>query len=178
VFPNAHAFSASWNNGGDFLAHVGLDFNGSRSIASYGTIAAQFAESKTGTASGFSFIGVYGWTHSPCVEWYIDEDSFGGLSNSGTAVTIDGATYHVTTNMTTGSGGNACEAGHAGPWVQMWSQRQTARQCGTVTVSDHFAAWKNQGWTLGNLYYVHITVEVGGGTGSIQFPVANVTTTN
>jgi hypothetical protein len=45
-------------------------------------------------------------------------------------------------------------------------------------VSDHFAAWAKQGWSLGSLASVHINVEVGGGSGSIQFPVANVTTTS
>jgi hypothetical protein len=80
---------------------------------------------------------------------------------------------------TTGTGGaNACEAGHTGSWTQMISTRKTARQCGTVTVSDHFAAWANQGWQLGSLSSVHINVEVGGGMGSISFPVASVTTSN
>jgi hypothetical protein len=31
---------------------------------------------------------------------------------------------------------------------------------------------------VGNLSSVHINVEVGGGTGSIDFPIANVTTTS
>jgi hypothetical protein len=71
---------------------------------------------------------------------------------------------------TTGTGGaNACESGHTGSWTQMLSTRKAARQCGTVTVSEHFKAWTAQGWSL---------VEVGGGTGSILFPVANVTTTS
>jgi len=178
VFPSAHAFSASWNNGGDFLAHLGLDFNGSKSYTSYGAIVAQFVESRTGSAGGYSSIGMYGWTHSPCVEWYINEDSFNGLQKSAVTATIDGGTYYLSTNMTTGSGGNACESGHTGGWAQIWSYRQTARQCGTITVSDHFAAWAKQGWSLGNLSSVHINVEVGGGIGSIQFPVANVTTAN
>lgn len=60
----------------------------------------------------------------------------------------------------------------------MTSTRAAARQCGTVTVSDHFKAWAAQGWSLGTPASVHINVEVGGGTGSIQFPVANVTTTS
>ena len=46
------------------------------------------------------------------------------------------------------------------------------------TVSDHFAAWAKQGWSLGSLASVHINVAVGGGSGRIQFPVANVTTTS
>jgi hypothetical protein len=114
---------------------------------------------------------------NPCVEYYIVDDSFNGLSTNGTQVTIDGATYYVSTNMTSGSGGNACEPGHTGPWAQMWSVRKTARQCGTITISDHFAAWAQQGWTLGALSSAQINVEVGGGTGSINFTMANVTTT-
>ena len=48
VFPNAHAFSASWNNISDFLAHIGLDFDGSKSYTAYGTIDAQFSERSRG----------------------------------------------------------------------------------------------------------------------------------
>ena len=44
--------------------------------------------------------------------------------------------------------------------------------------SDHFAAWEKQGWKLGALTSVHINVEVGGGTGKIDFPLANVTVQN
>ena len=180
VFTNAHAFSASWNNSQDFLAHVGLDFNSSKSYTAYGTILAQYVEKKSGSAGGFSSIGIYGWTHSPCVEWYINEDAFGNLNPRGTATaTIDGGTYYLTSLTTTGTGGaNACESGHSGGWTQMISTRKGARQCGTVTVSDHFAAWAKQGWSLGTLSSVHINVEVGGGQGSIDFPVANVTTSS
>ena len=164
----------------DFLAHVGLDFNASKAYTAYGTIQAQFVESKTGSAGSFSSIGMYGCMHSPCVEWYINEDSFNGLGPRGsvTAV-IDGATYYLTTSTTNGTGGaNACESGHTGGWTNITSTRASGHQCGVVTVSDHFAAWAKQGWSLGTLASVHINVEVGGGTGSIQFPVANVTTTS
>ncbi len=58
------------------------------------------------------------------------------------------------------------------------ANRAAHRTCGTVTVSDHFASWEAQGWTLGTLVSVHINVEVGGGMGTIDFPVANVTTTS
>jgi hypothetical protein len=180
VFDNAHAFSASWNMGGDFLAHLGLDFNSSKPYTAYGTIQAEIVESKTGTAGGYSSLGMYGWTQKPCVEWYIVDDAFSKMptQKSNVTTTIDGGTYYLISNQTTGSGGNACESGHTGPWTQMWSVRSAARQCGTITVSDHFAAWVKQGWTLGNLSSVHINVEVGGGMGSIQFPVANVTTSS
>jgi len=180
VFSNAHAFSTSWNNSQDFLAHLGLDFNTAKAYTAYGTIQAQFVEVKKGTAGGFSSIGMYGWMHNPCVEWYINEDAFNGLNSRGSVTaTIDGSTYTLSTNTTTGTGGaNACESGHTGSWTQMISTRKTARQCGTITVSDHFAAWAKQGWNLGTLSSVHINVEVGGGNGSIDFPIANVTTTS
>jgi hypothetical protein len=179
-FPDVHAFSASWDNSSDFLAHVGLDFTASKAYTAYGTIQAQFVESKTGTAGSFSSIGMYGWMHSPCVEWYINEDSFSTRAPRGSiTATIDGATYYLSTSTTNGTGGaNACEAGHTGGWTNITSTRMSPRQCGTITVSDHFAAWAAQGWSLGTLASVHINVEVGGGTGSIQFPVANVTTTS
>lgn len=182
VFPNANAFSTSWNESKNFLAHLGLDFWGSaaKEYTAFGTITAQFVEKKSGTAGQFSMIGIYGWTQNPCVEWYINEDSYNGLYGGGSVTaTIDGGTYSLSSTTTTGTeGANACESGHTGPWTQMKSTRKTARQCGTVTVSDHFAEWEKQGWKLGKLTMVHINVEVGGGNGSIDFPVANVTTTS
>ena len=182
IFPDAPAFSASWDNSLNFLAHLGLDFHGddAKPYAEYGTIIAEFVEEKYGDAGDFSMIGIYGWMHDPCIEWYINEDSFGRLWGFGDiTATIDGATYYMSASETTGTdGANACESGHTGPWTQIRSTREAARQCGTVTVSDHFRAWEAQGWTLGNLTSVHINVEVGGGVGSIDFPVANVTTGN
>jgi len=180
TFADAHAFSTSWSNSQDFLAHLGLDFNSAKAYTAYGTILAQFTETKTGTSGGWSSIGIYGWMHNPCIEWYINEDSFDNLgARGGTMVTIDGGTYYLMTQQTTGTGGaNACESGHTGSWTQIHSIRSMAHTCGTVTVSDHFAAWEAQGWTLGTLSMVHINIEVGGGTGSIEFPVANVTTTS
>lgn len=180
VFTDKPAFSTSWNNSQDFLAHLGLDFRNPKDYTAYGTITAQFVEKKSGSAGSFSSIGIYGWTHNPCVEWYINEDSFGGLYGGGNVTaTIDGGTYTLSSQMTTGTGGaNACESGHTGSWLQIHSTRKTARQCGTITVSDHFAAWEKQGWMLGTLTMVHVNIEVGGGTGSIDFPVANVTTTS
>jgi glycosyl hydrolase family 11 len=180
-FTNAHAFSASWGpSSADFLAHVGLDYNGTKSYTTYGKIVAQIAESKSGTAGGYSSIGMYGWLQSPCVEWYIVDDAYQTMptQKSSVTATIDGGTYYLISKTTTGTAGaNAC-SGSVSSWTQMWSVRSTARQCGTITVSDHFAAWANQGWSVGNVSSIHINVEVGGGTGSIQFPTASVSVNN
>jgi hypothetical protein len=174
------AFSARWNNNGDFLARVGLEFgNSGKSYDQYGTLKADFSFTKSGSGGGFSYIGIYGWTNNPCVEWYIVDDRYGTMpfdaynaSQKGT-VTIDGETYELFQNRTNGTGGSRCSG--VSQWDQFWSIRQSARQCGTVTISEHFKAWEAAGLSLGGLLEAKILVETGGGNGSIDFPVAKVT---
>jgi len=174
------AFSARWSGNNDFLARIGLEFgNSGKTYDQYGTIAAQFSYKKTGTAGGYSYIGIYGWSTNPCVEWYIIDDSYGTMpfnAYGGTlkgTVSIDGESYKLFSNTTTGSGGSRCTG--VSSWGQFWSIRQKARQCGTITISDHFKAWDAAGMKMGNLLEAKILVETGGGTGNIDFPVANVT---
>src|SRR5262249_36508494 len=124
TYATASAFSAMWNNSGDFLARLGLNFNNSKTYDQYGTITAQFAETKTATANPpYSYVGVYGWSVNPCIEFYIVDDSFGrmpvnpgNVTNNGTA-TIDGGTYNLYVRPTTGTGGNNC-----GAQVTNWNQ--------------------------------------------------------
>ena len=172
------AFGAEWNNAGDYLARIGYEWgNAGKTYDTYGTITAQFAYKKTGTGGGYSYIGIYGWSTNPCVEWYIVDDSFNGMpvnpgntSNKGT-VKIDGADYILYTRQTTGTGGSRC---NASSWVQYYSIRKTARQCGTISITQHFDAWKAASMPLGNMLEAKILVEVGGGNGTVEFPVANV----
>jgi len=175
------AFSAAWNNSGDFLARLGLQWNASKTYDQYGTITAQFAYKKTGTAGGYSYIGMYGWSVSPCVEWYIVDDSYnkmpvnpGSTTNKGTA-DIDGGKYTLYTRPTTGTGGSKCSGTTS--WAQYYSVRQTARQCGQISVTAHFDAWAAAGMPLGKMDQAQILLEVGGGVGTAEFTVANVTAT-
>ena len=175
------AFSAGWNNSGDYLGRLGFEWgNSGKTYDQYGTIAAQVAFKKTGSAGGYSYIGIYGWSTNPCVEYYIVDDSFGTMpfnaynSTLKGTVTIDGESYKLFSNNTNGTGGSRC---NASSWLQFWSIRQKARQCGTITISDHFKAWDAAGMKLGNLLEAKILVETGGGSGSVDFPVANVTKT-
>jgi endo-1,4-beta-xylanase len=175
------AFSAAWANSGDFLARIGLEWgNSGKAVSSLGTVTAQFAETKTGNAGGYSYIGIYGWSVNPCIEWYIVDDSFntmpvnpGSTTNKGT-VTIDGGSYILYTRPTTGTGGNRCGSSVTS-WNQFYSVRKTARTCGQISISDHFSAWSAAGMTLGSVLEASILMEAGGGTGSIAFPTANVT---
>jgi endo-1,4-beta-xylanase len=175
------AFSATWGStSGDFLARTGLEWGSGKAYTSLGTVTAQFAETKSGTAGGYSYIGIYGWSVNPCIEWYIVDDSYnkmpvnpGSTTNKGT-VMIDGGMYTLYTRPTTGTGGNRCGNGVTS-WNQFYSVRQTARTCGQISISDHFGAWANAGMTLGSVLEASILIEVGGGSGTVDFPTANVT---
>jgi hypothetical protein len=175
------AFAGSWNGSGDYLARLGLQWNNTRKYDSYGTITAQFASRKTGSAGQYSYIGVYGWSTNPCVEFYIVDDSFngpanpGGTTNKGT-VTIDGGSYVLYTRNTTGTGGSKCGSS-INNWMQFYSMRMQKRACGQISITDHFNAWAAAGMVLGNMDQAQVFVETGGGTGNIEFPVANVTVT-
>ena len=173
------AFKAAWANSGDFLARLGLQWNATKTYDQLGTVTAQFASKKTGDGGGYSYIGIYGWSVSPCIEFYIVDDSFktmpvnpGSTTMKGTA-DIDGGTYILYTRPTTGTGGSKCSG--VTSWTQFYSVRRTARTCGQISVSQHFAAWAAAGMTLGKMDQAQLLVEVGGGTGSIDFPVASMT---
>ena len=85
---------------------------------------------------------------------------------------VDGGTYdvytHTQTNQPSITGSNAT-------FVQYFSVRQTPRQCGHISISSHFAEWSTLGLTLGDLEEARLLVEVGGGSGSIDFTTATVT---
>jgi len=175
VYDQQAQFSAKWSNVGDFLARVGLGWNSTQSYTALSPIAADFAETKTGTAGAFSYIGIYGWSENPLHEYYIVDDWFGNRPTPGTMMgtfTVDGGTYdimtHTQVNQPAITGGNAT-------FVQFWSVRTTARDCGHISISEHFAEWASLGMTLGNMEEARILVEVGGGNGTIDFTNADVT---
>lgn len=176
------AFTASWQDSGDYLGRIGFEWgNNGGSYESHGEITAQFAATKSGSGGQYSYIGMYGWTTDPCVEWYIVDDSYnnmpvnpGNTTNKGT-VDLDDGSYIMYTRNTTGTGGSRCSG--VSNWVQYYSIRTSARDCGTISLTKHFQAWESLGMTMGNLLEAKILVEVGGGTGHVDFPVANVMTT-
>jgi len=178
VFGVGAAFSASWNNVGDFLARVGLAWS-SQTYTQLGTVSADYAYTKTGSAGTYSFIGIYGWSLNPMREYYIVDDWFGSgpPTGGGTLMgsfAVDGGTYnvyqHTQVNQPDVTGGSST-------FVQFFSIRQTPRQCGHISISQHYAKWASLGLTLGNMVEAKLLVEVGGGGGSgtINYTMATVT---
>ncbi len=172
-------FSATWASPGDFLGRVGLAFNSTQTPTQIGTISADFAETKTGSGGGFSYIGIYGWSENPLVEYYIVDDWYGNNVPTGGGTkkgsfTVDGALYNVYMHNQVGQ---PSITGNDMNFPQFFSVRQTARQCGTISISAHFAEWASLGLQMGDLEEARILVEVGGGSGTIDFTTATVTAT-
>jgi endo-1,4-beta-xylanase len=170
------AFKATWTNSGDFLSRVGLQWDETKTYDSYGTIAADYSYAKTGSAGGYSFIGIYGWSNNPLVEYYIVDDWFGsgpptgGGTLKGTLM-VDGGTYNIYTHTQN----NQPSIHGTQTFPQFFSVRQTARQCGHISITEHFKKWAALGMNLGKMYEAKLLIEAGGGTGSIDYKVANLT---
>lgn len=175
IYDSGAAFKGQWNNAGGFLAEVGLVYNNTKTYDQYGPIGADFAFSKTGTVGPYSYIGIHGYSGVSNIEYYIVEDWLGASpsTSSGTlkgTVELDGGTYKV------------YKFDHRGdptiielpPPDQYFSIRQTPRQCGHVSVSEHFRKWDSLGLALGKLYDVRLIVEAGGGSGQVTFTQASV----
>lgn len=175
-------FSASWSNVYDFLGRVGLDFDQSQTHTQIGTISAEFAETKTDDG-GLTYVGIYGWTVNPLREFYILDDwgsaeKPGGTSSDGTprnfvgTLTADGETYDVWTKKRENM---LAITGDSETFDQYLSIRRTARQCGTISVSEHFTQWEELGLDLGNLHEIKLLVEAQFNSGSIALTTATVT---
>ena len=201
------AFKAEWTNVKDFLARTGYNWNESKAHSAYGNIYCGFNFTRSARYNGnFSYIGIYGWSRNPgasvaserLVEYYIVEDSYGNryrdsasfMQNIGNetlsvaevtpSYTMDGGTYKVFKVTRTGDSisGNTT-------FTQFFSVRQTPRQNGTISITEHFKQWAERGMNLGtNIYECKFKVEAGGnesaspGTGTfdarlIQFYRAN-----
>lgn len=169
-------FKVTWTNVGDFVGRVGLGFNETQTYDQIGTISADFAFTKTQTGTGgLAYIGIYGWSVDSVHEYYIVDDWLGArptyAGTKMTTITVDGGLYDVLThtqvNQPTIQGTN-------GTFVQFWSLRQTARQCGHISVSEHFRKWDSLGLKLGKMEETRILVEVMNNSGTVDFTKATV----
>ena len=165
----------------DFLARVGLNFDQTKTPAQLGTLSADFAHTKTGGTDGLVYVGIYGWTVDPLREYYILDD-WGSTMPAGTAsdgtprdhvgtITVDGGIYEVWKKTRVNK---PSIIGDSSTFDQYFSIRQTARQCGHISISHHFSEWNKLGLPLGKLYEAKLLVEAQDSTGSVDFSKATV----
>lgn len=171
------AFKASWYNCGDFLAHVGYyDGSAAKKHTELGRISAEYCYTRQGTAGNYSHIGIYGWTKTPLLEYYIVDDYFEGSSlllgwsvKKGT-YTFDGDTYDLYKVQRY----NAPSIIGTSNFETIYAIRRNTRHCGHVSVSEHFKKWEEFGIKLGGLYECSFLCETGGGAGSIEYTYATM----
>lgn len=180
VFGTDAIFNSKWSNVEDFLGRMGLQFDQSKTPSQIGTISADFTETKA-IDSGLVYIGMYGWTVNPLVEYYIIDDwgakrpgdtaSDGSPRTKKGTFTVDGDTYEVYTHTRVNK---PAITGDNKTFEQYFSIRQTARQCGHISVSEHFSKWNELGMPLGKLVEATLLVESQDSTGSVNFTAATV----
>jgi len=108
------------------------------------------------------------------IEWYIVDDWYGdgiiqpnniggGATKQGEFI-VDGATYFIYKATRPAGSGNI--EGSNNPFPQFFSIRQSRRQHGTISITEHFKKWQELGMVLGtNMYEAKFLVEAAGGTG-------------
>ena len=141
-------FKSTFNQASDCLVRVGYRYgNPSGPGIDHKTknYVVDFKEVKSGNAS-YGYIGAYGWTANPQLEFYILDDWFGtsALVYQGVKkgeITVNGETYDIYTTQRT----NAPSVTGTSSFTQVWSVRRTARQQGRIHISAHFNKWEELG---------------------------------
>jgi len=181
TFYSDGSFSCSFSNTKDYLCRTGLSFDSTKTHYQIGHMFADFKLIKQNISNvDYSYVGIYGWTRGPLVEFYI-VDNWLSQWRPGDWVgnrkygdyNIDGAQYTVYEN------------GRYGPSIdgntyfkQYFSIRQQARDCGTIDITAHFQKWESLGMQMGKLHEAKVLGEAGsngyGTSGNVDFPYAKV----
>jgi len=181
TFYSDGSFSCSFSNAKDYLCRTGLSFDSTQSHSQIGHMYADFKLVKQNIANvDYSYVGIYGWTRNPLVEFYIVDNwlseyrpgDWVGNKKHGDFM-IDGAEYTVFENDRFGPSIDGDTQ-----FKQYFSIRKQARDCGTIDISAHFEQWEKLGMKMGSMHEAKVLGEAGsngaGTSGTADFPYAKV----
>lgn len=179
TFYDNGTYKANWSYTNDFIARVGLKYNEDKTYEELSPIDAYFRWNKSGNAGGYNYIGIYGWTVDPLVEYYIVDDWFNKPGSNLTGqykgeFEVDGDVYQIYQNTRY----NAPSIKGTKTFPQFFSVRKNGRSCGHIDVTAHFKKWESLGMKLGKLYEAKVLVEAGGGSGSFDVSYFKMTDVN
>jgi enterochelin esterase-like enzyme len=158
-------YSCSWSSIQNVLFRTGKKMGSTKGWQDYNGIVYNYDVDYQ--PMGNSYMCVYGWTEDPTVEYYIVE-AWGdwrppGSNNPKSTITVDGKKYDLFTSTRV----NQPSIHGNETFEQYWSVRTTndaqvnvsKNLKGTITVSDHFAAWEKNGMKMGKMYEVAFNIE-------------------
>ncbi|WP_163437058.1 glycoside hydrolase family 11 protein [Fibrobacter succinogenes] len=171
----------------DYLCRTGLAFNSDKTHEEIGHMKADFKLVKSGLSGiDYSYIGIYGWTREPLVEWYIVDNTGsqympgdwvaqGASAKNHGVFEIDGAQYTVYEGDRT----SYSIDGDNKYFKQYFSVRKSKRDCGTIDITAHFKKWEELGMKMGKMHEAKILGEAGSTSGpnakgEYDFPYAKV----
>ena len=187
TFYDDGSFNCQMTGAKDYLCRSGLSFNSDKTHEELGRMKADFKLVKNNLSGiDYSYIGIYGWTREPLVEWYIVDNTGsewmpgdwvaqGSSAKKHGVFEIDGAKYTVYEGDRTSysiDGDNTY-------FKQYFSVRTSKRDCGTIDITAHFKKWEELGLKLGKLHEAKILGEAGSNSGATakgeyDFPYAKV----
>jgi endo-1,4-beta-xylanase len=159
-FPGAGSyagnFAISWSGCGDMVGGKGWN------PGSYRTIGYN-----AGALNNINMFGVYGWTTSPLVEYYIVEVGYAANGSYIGSVSSDGHSYSVYHHQQVNQ---PSIIGTATFWqnIDQWGGSGTGSNH-SVTTGNHFNYWNSHGMNLGSFNYQILAAEEwNGGSGYVN----------
>ena len=158
-------FKCDWNGIENVLFRAGKKYNRTQTHSEIGVFSIEYEASKFSITGDVGYLSVYGWVDNPLIEFYIVESrgsynpgSSGPSSVNHGTVTIDGGIYTLYETTRT----NQPSINGTQTFKQYWSIRNSNRKSGTISVSEHFKAWAENGMTgisTGKFYEAALKVE-------------------
>ncbi len=170
-------FSGEWKDIQNYLARRGLGYDQTQEHQEIGTFYATYSCTyNPSTASGNSYLSVYGWAVNPLKEYYIVEDwqnwipSMDAGATLKGSINVNGSIYDIYENTRVNQPsiiGNTT-------FQQYFSIRRNVRNSGTINISEHFNTWGSLGMEMGKMYEVSFVVEGYQSSGSFEFTALDV----
>lgn len=187
TFYDDGSFNCQMTGAKDYLCRAGLSFNSDKTHTELGHMKADFKLVKNNLSGiQYSYIGIYGWTREPLVEWYIVDNTGsdympgdwvaqGSSAKKHGVYDIDGAKYTVYEGDRT----SYSIDGDNKYFKQYFSVRTSKRDCGTIDITAHFKKWEELGMKMGKMHEAKILGEAGNSEGAkakgeYDFPYAKV----
>lgn len=174
-------FSGEWESIQNYLARRGLSYDQTLEHHEIGTFYATYnCNYNPSSASGNSYLSVYGWTVNPLKEYYIIEDWRNWIPSMATdailkgTITVNGSIYDIYVNTRVNQPSIVGDT----TFQQYFSIRRNERNSGTINISEHFDKWESLGMEMGKMYEVSFVVEGYQSSGSFEFTELDIFVSN